>query len=196
MKLATMLHAVLVAWLLGTAGCSQGPATDESWKPVASDSLTASQKTQKEEAIAAKETMFKRLMAKLMKELSSGPAHAIGVCQDEAPRIAREVGTENRVRIGRTALKLRNANNQAPEWAKGLVEKRIAEPTFLANGRGDFAALLPIRLQPPCLLCHGDHSGMSGEVLDALAKRYPNDQATGFREGDLRGWFWVEVPAR
>ena len=27
-----------------------------------------------------------------------------------------------------------------------------------------------------------------------LAKEYPADQATGFKENDLRGWFWVEVP--
>jgi hypothetical protein len=28
----------------------------------------------------------------------------------------------------------------------------------------------------------------------ALAARYPDDRATGFAPGDLRGWFWVEVP--
>jgi len=27
-----------------------------------------------------------------------------------------------------------------------------------------------------------------------LAAKYPMDQATGFKEGDLRGWFWIEVP--
>jgi hypothetical protein len=33
------------------------------------------------------------------------------------------------------------------------------------------------------------------EVKQTLAKEYPDDQATGFEEGDLRGWFWIEVPA-
>ena len=32
-------------------------------------------------------------------------------------------------------------------------------------------------------------------VKEALAASYPADRATGFREGDLRGWFWIEVPA-
>jgi hypothetical protein len=31
-------------------------------------------------------------------------------------------------------------------------------------------------------------------VTAAHAAKYPKDQATGFKEGDLRGWFWVEVP--
>jgi hypothetical protein len=32
-------------------------------------------------------------------------------------------------------------------------------------------------------------------VKEALAEHYPEDQATGFQEGDLRGWFCIEVPA-
>ena len=28
----------------------------------------------------------------------------------------------------------------------------------------------------------------------ALAASYPQDQATGFGAGDLRGWMWAEVP--
>jgi len=32
------------------------------------------------------------------------------------------------------------------------------------------------------------------EVLAAVTATYPKDQAVGFAEGDLRGWFWVETP--
>jgi hypothetical protein len=28
----------------------------------------------------------------------------------------------------------------------------------------------------------------------ALAGAYPQDRATGFAPGDLRGWMWAEVP--
>ncbi len=31
-------------------------------------------------------------------------------------------------------------------------------------------------------------------VKEVLASGYPRDEATGFAEGDLRGWFWIEVP--
>jgi len=47
-----------------------------------------------------------------------------------------------------------------------------------------------------CVVCHGDPAQIPDAVLAALAARYPDDRATGFAEGDLRGWFWVEVPAR
>ncbi|MEM1451902.1 MAG: hypothetical protein AAF726_11860 [Planctomycetota bacterium] len=32
-------------------------------------------------------------------------------------------------------------------------------------------------------------------VGKALARAYPDDLATGYTEGDVRGWFWVEVPS-
>jgi hypothetical protein len=32
------------------------------------------------------------------------------------------------------------------------------------------------------------------DVRQALLQRYPEDRAIGYAEGDLRGWFWVEVP--
>ena len=47
-----------------------------------------------------------------------------------------------------------------------------------------------------CLQCHGKVDDLAPEVRDVLAKNYPQDRATGFAAGDLRGWFWVEVPAK
>ena len=45
-----------------------------------------------------------------------------------------------------------------------------------------------------CLACHGSPDTINPVVKAALAAKYPKDQATGFKEGDLCGWFWVEVP--
>nr|MCU0872718.1 DUF3365 domain-containing protein [Pirellulaceae bacterium] len=50
-------------------------------------------------------------------------------------------------------------------------------------------------LKPECMLCHGPKDQILTEVREALATHYPADQATGFQTGDLRGWFWVTVPA-
>jgi len=30
-------------------------------------------------------------------------------------------------------------------------------------------------------------------VKAELAERYPADRAVGFTEGELRGWFWLEL---
>ena len=52
----------------------------------------------------------------------------------------------------------------------------------------------PIITAPMCLACHG--SELSVEVKDALAAQYPADQASGYAAGDLRGIFWVTLPAQ
>ena len=49
-------------------------------------------------------------------------------------------------------------------------------------------------MQAACLACHGPAEQIAPDVKELLAREYPSDQATGFQEGDLRGWFWVEVP--
>ncbi len=124
-----------------------------------------------------------------------GPATAIEVCSKEAAIIAEQVGAEQGVAIGRTSFKLRNAKNTPPEWARPLVQQRVAERGMLIYPPEQSEALLPIRLQAICLTCHGPADRIAEDVRLALAKTYPDDQATGFAEGDLRGWFWVEVPA-
>lgn len=187
--------SALSAGLFLVAACNQPPSADPSWKLIDPVAMSSAQKGQKERAVAAKNAMFNQLMGKLKETLGKeGPASAIAVCQDEAPRIAQQVAKEKGVKIGRTALKLRNPHNQPPVWAKKLIDRSVAEPTFLENKKGEFAALLPIKLQAQCLLCHGSDEQMSPNVKHALSQLYPNDQAIGFKEGDLRGWFWIEVP--
>ncbi len=187
--------AAMTAGLFLVVGCSQNPPAETAWKPIDPASMSTAQKEQKDRAMAAKDAMFNQLMGKLKEELGKGgPAAAIAVCQEEAPRIAQQVGTEKAVKIGRTALKLRNPKNQPPAWAKDLIDRSVDAPTFLTNTKGEFAALLPIKLQAQCLVCHGSGEQIPVEVRNALTQRYPNDQATGFKEGDLRGWFWVEIP--
>jgi hypothetical protein len=41
-----------------------------------------------------------------------------------------------------------------------------------------------------CLTCHG--SNLDADIAASIAERYPEDRATGFEAGDLRGVFWVE----
>jgi hypothetical protein len=144
----------------------------------------------------AQSDMLDQLLRRLTDALSrGGPAAAISICQQEAPQIAESVGRKHGVAIGRTSFRLRNPRNDPPEWARPLVEQRLAEPQFVDLPDGRLGALLPIRLKPQCTLCHGPEAELAEEVKAALDEQYPEDQATGFQEGDLRGWFWVEVPA-
>lgn len=177
------------------AGCSsEKPAASPAWTPVPETALTQSQIGRKANALAARDALFERLMARLTAVVQAdGPAAAIAVCQVEASTIAEPVGREKGVRIGRTSDKLRNSNDQPPDWAVSPLANRPTGPTFLAGPDGRFGAILPIRLKVQCLTCHGQTDSIPVSVREALASRYPLDQAVGYAEGDLRGWFWVEV---
>jgi len=95
--------------------------------------------------------------------------------------------------IGRTSFKLRNPVNRAPEWASALVEDRSEDVAYFAGPDGMLGALMPIRMKEQCLTCHGKAELMPAKLTATLAALYPDDQATGFAVGDLRGWLWAEV---
>jgi protein tyrosine phosphatase (PTP) superfamily phosphohydrolase (DUF442 family) len=169
------------------------------WTPVAPDTLTHSQQAQRQLAIDAKDAMFSRLFAALGEAMGKpgpegGAAGAIGVCKDQAPKIAQTVAREKGVMIGRTSAKLRNPANAAPSWAVAVLNDQPAEQRLAANTDGSLGVTLPITLAANCLACHGSPDTIDPAVRAALAASYPKDQATSFKEGDLRGWFWVEVP--
>jgi hypothetical protein len=54
--------------------------------------------------------------------------------------------------------------------------------------------LRPIAQRSLCATCHGRPDKLAPEVRRVLRERYPEDRAVGFAEGEIRGWFWVEVP--
>lgn len=80
-----------------------------------------------------------------------------------------------------------------PEWALQHVEAQVAEPALFAATDGRVAELTPILTAAPCVNCHGATDTLAPAVVARLAELYPQDQAVGFAEGDLRGWFWVEA---
>lgn len=151
--------------------------------------------SKKKRALSAKKALFEKLSTRLVQAMSDGgPANAIEVCSKDAAKLANEVGNELDLKIGRTSFKLRNPKNAPPAWAAPMVKERVTEPKFVDLPADKLGAMLPIRLMPQCMTCHGPKENIDKEVLTALADRYPDDQATGFKVDDLRGWFWVEVP--
>lgn len=204
------LRAVeVIGVLLGTwivAGCTSSdptPAAKSSdfqknqvkWEPIAADALDASGQAQRDHGLASRDALAAALLDKLTRVImSSGPETAIAVCRDEAPKLAEKIGQERQVHIGRTSFRLRNPKNSPPSWAVEWIESRAEEPRFAKSDQGDLAILAPIRLKRECLMCHGAADQLAPAVVERLASLYPQDQATGFAEGDLRGWFWIEVP--
>ncbi|KLU07533.1 Cytochrome c family protein [Rhodopirellula islandica] len=194
--------AIAGTFLLVNLGCQKSapPVTEDVSEQDASavsivEGETPSEE-QKQAMLQAKDALFQKLSGRLMEAMGSqGPAGAIAVCQKEANQIATDVGDQHGVMIGRTGVRLRNTKNLPPSWAKSMTEAKVSTPQFVSLTNGHAAALLPIQLQSQCLMCHGPTEQIAPVISDQLTKLYPNDQATGFREGELRGWFWVETPA-
>ncbi len=135
-------------------------------------------------------------MGALMTALDEGPENAIRVCRMRAPEIAAELGTGG-MRLGRTSHRLRNPANAPEPWMEPLLaaymeEAAAREPRAVWLDESTVGYVEPIVLQPFCLSCHGP--SVEPELLATIRSLYPEDRATGFHAGDLRGIFWVTLP--
>ena len=188
-----LLPAALLTAGLMAAGCAPGAEVE----PTAAAAGTALAR-----ARSATEELGGRLKAELGVQLASGtPAIAIDVCSQIAPAATRELSHDG-LEIRRTSLRHRNPGNAPDPWERAALE-RYAE--IVAGGGqpgelhevdaagGELRYLRPIMVGGSCLLCHGAEEQLDPQVRQRLAERYPEDRATGFAAGDLRGAFSVRV---
>ena len=136
------------------------------------------------------------LKAALVGALEEGAESSIEICRDKAPAIAASV-SEAGVTMGRTSHKVRNPNNAPEPWMEPLLAAYLedpenAEPRAVDLGGGTFGYVEPIYIESFCLSCHG--ITIEPEVEARIQDLYPQDQARGFRVGDVRGMFWVKMP--
>ncbi len=150
-------------------------------------------------ADAAAGTLQKKLAGRLVEVMKQGgPAAAVTVCRDEAAKLTLEAASESGVNVGRTSDRLRNPKNAAPSWAAASVAaasgKKAAEVRRVVVDLGDRVGVLrPIPVAQACTNCHGPPDGIPPEVKRTLAAAYPDDRATGYAEGDHRGFVWAVV---
>lgn len=131
-----------------------------------------------------------------------GFKEGVEVCSAEAQDIARKVREETGARVGRSSKRLRNPKDSPPpwvaDWLKTQGERRAegvsAMSQVVDTPEGRVARFIkPIEIEAPCLGCHGDPASIQADVKAILTEKYPNDQATGYSLGDLRGALWAEV---
>lgn len=155
---------------------------------------------QTQRATAAFSELRTKLMERLTAALNGGdPASAIEVCSIEAPGLADEVAAKHGLKVGRTSFRLRNQTNAPRPWAAARVAEAGKTPERTDAGAvldlGDRVGVLePIVLAPLCVSCHGPRESLGPPVAAALSARYPDDRAVDFTPGQLRGFFWAEVP--
>ncbi len=133
---------------------------------------------------------------------ASGPVDSVAICQLQAPVIANKVSQSNGMVVARTSLKYRNQNNKPDAWEKSVLEMfeqrkakgeavKTIEYSELTehNGEKVFRYMKAIPTGEVCLMCHG--SNVSQPVVNKINSLYPDDKATGFNKGDIRGAFSV-----
>src|SRR3989338_4967634 len=150
-------------------------------------------------------TLPPKLLAALQDEISkSGPEGAIPVCKDMAPKMAGEISRQTGWKIKRVSLKARNEARATPDaWEKAALEdfdKRAAAgepPAQLEKGEkvgNEYRYVKALPVQPLCLSCHGTADQLSLAVKSVLGQHYPNDRATGYSVGQIRGAISVRNP--
>lgn len=200
MKTILRFAPVLAAGVLVACGGASAPAP----AAIRPDGLDPQARGQ-----AALKDFGDRLRTELRETMTrDGAPAAVDFCHVQAPRIAGQVMAEHGVRLGRVAVPGRNRNpgNVAEGWLQELavsfqaaVDTGGAPEAQMAVIREDVPAGVElrmargIRVEAACLMCHGDN--IAPGIAARLAKHYPRDRATGFKEGDLRGLIWAEVPA-
>lgn len=140
------------------------------------------------------------MMAEMQKAMQVGAKEAISVCRHLAPEIEARIETETGWEIRRTSLKVRNPDNAPIGDEKGLLQsmdlKAMAgqSPSLLRtirlterNGEKTVQFMQATPTFDTCLACHGDT--IDPAVMSEIKALYPNDEATGYAVGDIRGAF-------
>lgn len=141
-----------------------------------------------------------QLGAKLKSALATGgPVNALGVCSVEALALTQSVADKYGMTLRRATLRPRNPYNLADSMEAAVLERMQKQltatgtiDTVKIDHDGVTSTFIPIRIvEQPCMACHGSVNGtISAETHAAITDKYPEDKATGYKPGDLRG-AWV-----
>lgn len=132
---------------------------------------------------------------------SDGAANAVPLCQTLAPDLTMGLSDQSGFEVLRTSLRLRNPENAAgareteallsfeKQMSAGTDPGKLEQFEVVTTAEGDrqFRYMKGIVAGEMCLACHGTE--VKPDVRAELTRYYPDDKATGYRSGDLRGAF-------
>ncbi len=193
-RLRSSRSCIYIALVLIAVGAHASPVHAESVAPAEPEAALPAEVERARQVLLP----FKRsLKQTLVAGMAQGPEQAVRSCKLQAPEIA-EAAASKGVAVGRTSHRLRNAANAPADWMKPFLDEFLAEgkggaARWVELPAGSFGYVEPIYVQPLCLNCHGD--SLAPELRKLILEMYPQDEATGFAEGDFRGLFWVVLDA-
>ncbi len=173
-------------------------------------SVLAQNIEQRHQAAEEASQIFLQKLGSTMKAemTTNGPVAAIKVCSDVAPDIAADISFEKGWKVTRVGTRVRNPMLAMPDvWEqkvlaafqeranKGESMQNMVYSELVVEPNGKyFRFMKAIGVKPLCLTCHGGQSDIPEAVKAALQERYPHDQATGYKPGDLRGAVSIKQP--
>lgn len=146
--------------------------------------------------VAAYGSTLKAALMSAMKK--AGPISAVEVCNEQAPQIADHLSNDH-WQIKRISLKPRNPDN-SPTDEEAAVLKQFERfqaagssfETLTWSGQldGQYTFIKAIPTGGLCLTCHGEN--IQPKLYEKIKSHYPDDKATGYRAGDIRGAFLLK----
>lgn len=177
------------------SGCSGG------WREVRNDEA----ERVREAAGPVADELTASLLVRLVQLLDAGDIdEAVEACKLEALSLTEDVRKKSGViALRRTTHKPRNPKN-APDridqralraWLDAAPSDRVPDDlVFRRRGKTPrYRYYRPMYAAESCLECHGERNTLRPQLRKMLRKSYPEDKATGFREGDFRGVIVVEM---
>ncbi len=161
-------------------------------------SKNAEPRISKESAISYAMETRDLLMGTLMKKVQeNGTENALEFCNLNALQLTKSVAEKYKTGIKRTTDHTRNPKNAATADQKIFIQKyrellaKGVEPKPEVSGKQLY---IPIVTSQLCIQCHGNpKTDIKPQTLAKIKQLYPQDQATGYSEKQIRGLFVVDL---
>lgn len=201
------LNLTLVLALASLAGCSEAPEASPPAPRIASLSAEVrSAAVQRGKAVVAE--TFSLLSSNLQSAIQQGGiSNALPFCSLAASPLTAGMAGKHGVTIRRVTHKARNPAGQADATELAILQQFEAAlpaatatnppPPIVTNFTANTATFFtPIVLNHElCLKCHGEPGkNIATENIAVIQRLYPQDRATGFKLGDLRGAWRIDFP--
>jgi hypothetical protein len=192
--------SLLLLCVSSLPGCTDGDNSDGSDAAISEHVEAEVTRIGEGAATSLREGLTARLTAAMAE---GGPVAAIDVCAVDALPLTDSIAAASpATAMKRISLRTRNPHNApdeaeraALEWFEARAAAGERPASLVQRYGGDYRYYSPLRAAAPCLNCHGPLESLAPATRTALEARYPDDQATGYGEGDLRGLIRVTVPA-
>lgn len=139
---------------------------------------------------------------------TGGKDGAIAVCREKAPAMAKAASEQTGWKIRRVSQGNRNPLALPDAWEASVLadfDRRAAAGEDLSklerhdvvttDGVRQQRYLKALPTQQLCTSCHGKPEDLAPGVAEQLRALYPNDRATGYQVGQIRGALALRRPA-